>query len=283
LPAPKFPNVYILSEEANRPVRQFLTAGSIGKDVTQKGVFTAMLAKALDVAANVDGFVSGASVMNTVRRAVPNYAKSQVPELGWSPITDAGDMLFGLSGTITKTPNQNSVPTPTDTSSNLGDSRVCSVMGTYRPFTSEHHVLAKRVDSLDVLRGNFFTVNYMVQACGTAYKAAECSLTDVKIYLLDKLHLSETSLDEMRKISFNNKVESVQTGFKDNAEDRNWEESVRATCGLQFNTSFGGMAFVEIKRPLPAGDHALVFSYKRAGVQQQIRFNFEVLQSRFAR
>ncbi|MGO8182599.1 caspase family protein [Rhizobium leguminosarum] len=276
MPAPKFPNGYILSDEAARRTRQFITAGALGANVTQKGVFTVTLAAMLRIDRSADGFLTGAGVMNRVRELVPGYESGQVPEVGWSPISNSGDMLFGVSGEISKQTEQNSVPTQSDSLEQAGDDHVCSVMGTYRPSINEHRLLTKKMDSSDVLFGNFFVVNYAAKECRIDGSFEDCWVREPRIFLLDEKHRDETSISELTKISFNNGVHSDDVFIKSAAEIQSWREIVNKQCGIQFGQADPEMASVKLRKALNPGNYTLAFAYERNKIKQIVKFDFSI-------
>lgn len=91
---------YVLSDETQRPVKQFLTAGNMLQRVPANNSFTALLAGALvDPAAdtNGDGFITGKKIMSYVALQLPQWATTyrQQPEVGNYPPVEGGDMVFG--------------------------------------------------------------------------------------------------------------------------------------------------------------------------------------------
>ncbi|TAV74743.1 caspase family protein [Rhizobium leguminosarum] len=276
MPSPKFPNGYILSDEASRPTREFITAGALGANVAQKGIFTQVLAQMLRIERSNDGYLTGASVLNKVRDAVPGYEKGQIPEIGWSPISGSGDMLFGVSGEISKKSEQNSVPTQSDTLEKAGDEHVCTVMGTYRPSMNEHHLLTKIMDQTDVLYGNFLIVNYASRQCEVAGDGSGCLVYKPRIYLLDERHRDELSISELGKISSNNGVQSDSVEIKEEPDIQSWKDIVTRQCGTHFDQSDSGMAFVQLDKAIKPGRYTLAFSYERAKTEQVVKFDFSV-------
>lgn len=86
------PNGYVLSDNVQRPVRQFLTAGSANDDVLARSPFTALLVAALE---NGEGYVTGSEVVSFVKQKVPQAVPGQQPDSGAIPMSGAGDFIFG--------------------------------------------------------------------------------------------------------------------------------------------------------------------------------------------
>jgi WD40 repeat protein len=99
-PAAPNPTGYIFSDQVNKPVKQFLTAGNSSQDVPANGAFTALLAAAISGAdRNGDGFVYASDVIAYVAHNLPRYSQAYPlnPEYGTIPRADHGDFIFGPS------------------------------------------------------------------------------------------------------------------------------------------------------------------------------------------
>ena len=81
-----------------QPVRAFLSAGGAGEPVPSRSVFTPLVIRALDGAADFDGdgFVTGTELGNFVQREVIEYRTGQTPQYGKIRDVrfDLGDIVF---------------------------------------------------------------------------------------------------------------------------------------------------------------------------------------------
>jgi uncharacterized caspase-like protein len=81
-----------------QPVRQFISAGGAGEPVPARSVFTPVLVRALNGAADLDrdGFVTGTELGNFVQREVIEYRTGQTPQFGKIRDVrfDQGDIVF---------------------------------------------------------------------------------------------------------------------------------------------------------------------------------------------
>ena len=81
-----------------QPVREFLSAGGAGEPVPARSVFTPVVVRALNGAADLDndGFVTGTELGNYVQREVIEYRTGQTPQFGKirDLRLDQGDIVF---------------------------------------------------------------------------------------------------------------------------------------------------------------------------------------------
>ena len=106
---PPYPKGYLLGTKIQRPIRQFLTAGSIEEDVLADSPFAPLLVAAFEEGdSNKDGYVTGSEVVEYVTLHVPQNSQFQNPEHGSIPI-GGGDMVFGPVSADIHTP----LPAPT--------------------------------------------------------------------------------------------------------------------------------------------------------------------------
>ena len=81
-----------------QPVREFISAGGAGEPVPARSVFTPVLVRALNGAADLDndGFVTGTELGNFVQREVIEYRTGQTPQFGKIRDVrfDQGDIVF---------------------------------------------------------------------------------------------------------------------------------------------------------------------------------------------
>ena len=92
------PSKYIV-DVADKPVRQFLTAGDADEKVPGKSIFTPLFIRALNGEAdtiNQDGYVTGNELGNYLRQNLREYNKQQTPQFGTilDPELDQGDIVF---------------------------------------------------------------------------------------------------------------------------------------------------------------------------------------------
>ncbi len=90
-----------ISSKINKPVRQFITAGSKYEQVPDKSIFREQFVSALNGEAdtNRDGYVTGVELGEFLQRTVVNYSKgTQHPQHGKirNPYLDKGDFVFSL-------------------------------------------------------------------------------------------------------------------------------------------------------------------------------------------
>lgn len=87
-----------LSASTAQPVREFLSAGGAGEPVPARSVFTPLVVRALNGAADLDGdgFVTGTELGNFVQREVIEYRTGQTPQFGKIRDVrfDLGDIVF---------------------------------------------------------------------------------------------------------------------------------------------------------------------------------------------
>jgi hypothetical protein len=87
-----------LQRKMNMPVRQFLTAGDVNEVVPATSLFTPLLIRALDGAAdfNHDGYVTGSELGEYLPQQMANYSSAQNPQYGKirDPRLDEGDIVF---------------------------------------------------------------------------------------------------------------------------------------------------------------------------------------------
>ncbi len=87
-----------LQRKMNMPVRQFLTAGDVNEVVPATTLFTPLLIRALDGAAdfNHDGYVTGSELGEYLPQQIANYSSAQNPQYGKirDPRLDEGDIVF---------------------------------------------------------------------------------------------------------------------------------------------------------------------------------------------
>jgi hypothetical protein len=102
---PALPADYVVSDIANKRVREFLTAGTANQTVPAESIFTRLLAAALngersEADINRDGFLTGSELVTFLKGWVPYYNERQTPDSGRlrDPFLDAGDIIFRLPG-----------------------------------------------------------------------------------------------------------------------------------------------------------------------------------------
>jgi tetratricopeptide (TPR) repeat protein len=94
-------NPTVMTEQIARPVREYITAGTSGQEVSGDSIFCNQLVEGLDGAADLDrdGYVTGAELGKFLKEKVQYYTKgSQTPQLGKmrNPDLDKGDIVFTL-------------------------------------------------------------------------------------------------------------------------------------------------------------------------------------------
>ena len=109
-----------ITRYTNRPVRQFISAGSAGEQVPAKSVFTPSFIKALrgDADLSRDGYVTGTELGLYLREKVLYYNAGQTPQYGKirDPELDDGDFVFMVPRPVAggdSTPGSQSAPTGT--------------------------------------------------------------------------------------------------------------------------------------------------------------------------
>jgi uncharacterized caspase-like protein len=128
-----------LERKMSLPVRQYITAGDANEPVPAHSLFTPLLIRGLDGAAdmNHDGYITGSELGEYLPEAMANYTKAQNPQYGKirDPRLDEGDIVFraltpspepatailtppspGPPATRLPTPTPISTPTPRPTS-----------------------------------------------------------------------------------------------------------------------------------------------------------------------
>lgn len=92
-PAPTY-----LQRKISLPVRQFLTAGDVNEVVPATSLFTPLLIRGLDGAAdlNGDGYVTGSELGEYLPQQMASYSTTQNPQYGKirDPRLDEGDIVF---------------------------------------------------------------------------------------------------------------------------------------------------------------------------------------------
>ena len=87
-----------LERKMSLPVREFLTAGDANEEVPARSIFTPLLVRGLDGAAdlNHDGYITGSELGEYLPQAMAEYTTSQNPQYGKirDPRLDAGDIVF---------------------------------------------------------------------------------------------------------------------------------------------------------------------------------------------
>ncbi|MFN9623312.1 MAG: caspase domain-containing protein [Cyanobacteriota bacterium] len=87
-----------LERKMSLPVRQFLTAGDANEEVPAQSLFTPLLVRGLEGAAdyNRDGYVTGSELGGYLPEAMASYTTSQNPQYGKirDPRLDEGDLVF---------------------------------------------------------------------------------------------------------------------------------------------------------------------------------------------
>jgi Caspase domain len=268
----QFSNGYVVGEGMGRQSRQYLTANRPGYDIKQNGWFTKVLADALTFKVNPNGYILGDTVISYVRRTVPNYATDEEPDANF---TGLGNMLFGVSGSLTKDAGQSNIPTPTDTTNGKGDSSVCNVFGTYRPTTNAHRAISKRISQDDVLAGNYLTVNFKTKDCAPESLINNCGVREPKIYLLKGWDIEDRQSINITAASINAGVRSSQTAVRDHPSNADWDAAVDDICGPEFSKS-AAQAQVQLSKALDEGRYSVIFSYNKQQ-PQQTSFQFEVV------
>jgi hypothetical protein len=116
-----------ISEQTQKMVRQFMSAGGAGDPVPARSVFTPMFIRGLDGAADLDGdgFVTGTELGNYVQREVIAYKSGQTPQFGKirDVRLDEGDMVFVVPRTQAR-----SSPPPAPPSSDMTAERETTVL-----------------------------------------------------------------------------------------------------------------------------------------------------------
>lgn len=91
-----------LQRKMNLPVRQFLTAGDVNEVVPATSLFTPLLIRALDGAADInrDGYITGSELGEYLPQQMANYSTAQNPQYGKirDPRLDEGDIVFRVVG-----------------------------------------------------------------------------------------------------------------------------------------------------------------------------------------
>jgi hypothetical protein len=91
-----------ISAATQRPVRQFMTAGSAGETVPSRSIFTPVFVRGLSGAGdrNKDGYVTGSELFNYVAQEVLSYGQGQRPQFGTirDPRLNEGDLVFAVPG-----------------------------------------------------------------------------------------------------------------------------------------------------------------------------------------
>jgi hypothetical protein len=91
-----------LERKMSLPVRQFLTAGDANEVVPAQSLFTPLLIRGLDGAAdlNRDGYITGSELGDYLPQAMSEYTTSQNPQYGKirDPRLDEGDIVFRSPG-----------------------------------------------------------------------------------------------------------------------------------------------------------------------------------------
>jgi hypothetical protein len=87
-----------LERKMSLPVREYLTAGDANEVVPARSLFTPLLIRGLDGAAdfNHDGYVTGSELGEYLPQAMATYTKAQNPQYGKirDPRLDEGDIVF---------------------------------------------------------------------------------------------------------------------------------------------------------------------------------------------
>jgi hypothetical protein len=101
------------------PVRQFITSGSSGEEVSDDSVFRKMFVSALDGEgdSNRDGFLTGTELGEFLKNKVIDYTRgSQHPQYGTirDPNLDKGDFVFSVQPQRMKLYGKNILITPTE-------------------------------------------------------------------------------------------------------------------------------------------------------------------------
>lgn len=110
-----------LERKMSRPVREFLTAGDANEQVPARSLFTPLLVRGLDGAADInqDGYITGSELGEYLPQAMAEYTTAQNPQYGKirDPRLDEGDIVFFNPGPVTPSPEKigRSTPTPTPT------------------------------------------------------------------------------------------------------------------------------------------------------------------------
>jgi formylglycine-generating enzyme required for sulfatase activity len=115
LPVPRH-----ITVKTERPVRQFISAGSAGEPVPAQSVFLPTLIRALEGEGdlNRDGYVTGSELGMYLHDRVVDYATGQTPQYGKinDPDLDEGDFVFALARAEPQAP-----PLPGDADFSLED------------------------------------------------------------------------------------------------------------------------------------------------------------------
>ena len=95
-----------ISYKTDKPVRQFITAGTADEEVPDESVFRRQFVAALqgDGDTNQDGYVTGVELGEFLNNTVGNYSKgTQHPQYGKirDPNLDKGDFVFPMANSPT--------------------------------------------------------------------------------------------------------------------------------------------------------------------------------------
>jgi hypothetical protein len=87
-----------LERKMSLPVREFLTAGDANEKVPARSIFTPLLVRGLDGAADInqDGYITGSELGEYLPQAMAEYTTTQNPQYGKirDPRLDEGDIVF---------------------------------------------------------------------------------------------------------------------------------------------------------------------------------------------
>ena len=106
-----------ISTTTAQPVRQFLSAGSANETVPAQSVFTPVMIRAMNGAADIDndGFVTGTELGNFVQREFLAHRTGQTPQVGKIRDIrfDVGDIVFAPPLPAGSAPTSSPAPRPT--------------------------------------------------------------------------------------------------------------------------------------------------------------------------
>jgi len=107
-----------ITYKTNRPVRQFITAGSADETVPDESIFRQQFIEALEGEGDTDGdgYMTGTELGEFLQKNVVNYSQgSQHPQYGKisNPYLDKGDFVFPLQTARLATPTPSPAPRPT--------------------------------------------------------------------------------------------------------------------------------------------------------------------------
>jgi formylglycine-generating enzyme required for sulfatase activity len=106
-----------ITYKTNRPVRQFITAGSADETVPDESIFRQQFIEALEGEGDTDedGYLTGVELGEFLQKNVVNYSQgSQHPQYGKisNPHLDKGDFVFPLQTAKLATPTPSPTPSP---------------------------------------------------------------------------------------------------------------------------------------------------------------------------